>query len=61
MPGLVSYLKQGKIFSYHEVANVHTGLAMMDFAPNHLSKIALDQADRLAARVSAEHRRSVKV
>ena len=57
----ICHLKQGKILSYHEIANVHTGLAMMGFAPSRLSKIAIAQADKLTARVSAEHRRSVRV
>lgn len=51
----VCRLYSGKIVSYHEVANVHTGLSMMDFQPVRLSKIAQRQAKSLRSKVSNIH------
>jgi len=51
----VCHLYSGKIVSYHEVANVHTGLSMMDFQPARLSKIAHRQANALRSKVSDVH------
>jgi ketosteroid isomerase-like protein len=43
-------LRDGKIASYHEVANTATGLVDMNFAPERIAKIAAKQGAALKAR-----------
>ena len=51
-------LTSGSISSYREVANVYTGLLMLGFHADRLSKIAGRQVDSLKTVVSHEHLRS---
>jgi ketosteroid isomerase-like protein len=43
-------LRDGKIASYHEVANTATGFVDMNFAPERIAKIAAKQGAALKAR-----------
>ena len=43
-------LRDGKIASYHEVANTATGFVDMNFAPERIAKIVAKQAAALKAR-----------
>ena len=51
-------LASNSMSSYREVANVYTGLSMLGFNADRLSKIAVRQVDSLKSFVSHEHLRS---
>ena len=51
-------LTSGAISSYREVANVYTGLLMLGFHSDRLSKLAGRQVESLKTVVSHEHLRS---
>ena len=46
----IMQLRDGKIASYHEVANTATGFVDMNFAPERIAKIVAKQGDALKAR-----------
>lgn len=53
----ICQLRDGRLASYHEVANAAPGLAMLGFEPARLCKVVERQGRELAARAEAVHHR----